>query len=59
MIASVYTGLGEKDNVFEWLEKSVEEHDATNWCIKVEPIFDDLHSDPRWKKLMEKMGLAD
>ena len=59
MIASVYAGLGEKDKVFEWLEKSVKEHDPTNWCTKVVPTFDDLHSDTRWRKLMEKMGLAD
>ena len=59
MIASVYAGLGEKNKVFEWLEKSVKEHDPTNWCTKVVPTFDDLHSDTRWRKLMEKMGLAD
>ena len=59
MIAVVYVGLGEKDKVFEWLLKSFEGHDAVNWCIKVEPIFDDLHSDIRWTKLMKKMGLTD
>jgi hypothetical protein len=44
---------------FEWLEKTFEGHDNTNWCIKVEPMFDDLHSNPMWTKLMERMGLAD
>jgi hypothetical protein len=51
--------LGNKDKTFDWLEKAFEEHDPVNWCIKVEPVFDDLHSYPRWTKLMEKMGLAD
>jgi len=59
MIASVYARMGDKDKVFEWLEKAFEEHDPNNLHIKVSPQFDDLHSDPRWKKLMEKMGLAD
>ena len=59
MIARVYAGLGEKDKTFEWLDKSVEVRDPENWCIKVDPYFDDLRSDPRWSKLMERMGLAD
>ena len=59
LIASVYASLGEKDKVFVWLEKALEKRDPNNWYIKVEPMFDDLHSDPRWTELMEKMGLAD
>ena len=59
LIASVYAGLGDKDKTFEWLEKAFEERDPNNFVIKVEPNFDDVRSDPRWTKLMEKMGLAD
>ena len=59
MIANVYSGLGDKDKAFEWLEKAFEERDNNNWSIKVTPTFDGLHSDPRWTKLMERMGLAD
>jgi hypothetical protein len=51
--------LGDLDNVFKWLEKAFEERDTALWNIKVEPVLDDVHSDPRWSKLMEKMGLAD
>jgi hypothetical protein len=59
MIAIVYSGLGDKDKVFEWLDKAFEERDPMNHFIKVEHEFDNLHSDPRWIKLMGKMGLAD
>jgi adenylate cyclase len=59
MIATIYISVGNHDKAFEWLEKAFKEHDTVNWCLKVEPMFDDLHSDPRWKILMEKMGLAD
>ena len=59
MIATVYTGLGDRDKAFEWLDKAFEECDSNNWFIKAQPVFDDLRSDPRWKKLMEKMGLAE
>jgi len=51
--------LGDKDRAFNWLEKAVEERSFINWCIKVDPKLEDLHSDPRWMSLMEKMGLAD
>jgi len=57
-IAAVYAGLGDKDKVFKWLEIAFEERDTNNFVVKVEPFFDDVHSDPRWTKLMEKMGLA-
>ena len=56
-IASVYAGLGETDKSFEWLDKSVEEHDSI-YFIKTSRIFDDLRSDPRWITLMGKMNLA-
>ncbi len=58
-IAAVYASLGNKDKVFEGLEIAFEERDTNNWCIKVDPMFDDVHSDSRWTKLMGKMGLAD
>ena len=59
LIASVYAGLGDTEKVFELLEIAFEEHDLHNFVIKEEPMFDDVHSDPRWTKLMERMGLAD
>ena len=58
LIAAVYTGLGDKNKAFKWLERAFEERDFTNWCIKEDPRLEDLHSDPRWTKLMERMGLA-
>jgi tetratricopeptide (TPR) repeat protein len=59
LIAALYGNLGDKDKAFEWLERGFEDHDSQNWCIKVEPMFDDLRSDPRWTDLMKKMNLAD
>ena len=58
-IAQVFAFRGEADKAFEWLEKAFEERDINNWFIKPAPMFDGLRPDPRWTKLMEKMGLAD
>ena len=57
-IAVIYSGLGEKDLAFEWLEKAYEAHSPLLVWIKVAPEFDPLHRDPRWKNLMKRMGLA-
>ena len=59
LIAGIYASLGDKEKEFEWLEKAFEERDTNNWCVKVSPMFDNVHSDPRWTRLMERMGLAD
>ena len=59
MIATIYSGMGETDKVFEWLDKAHEARDATQTFIRVHLPFYDLHSDPRWKEQMKKRGLAD
>ena len=59
MIAIVYSGIGEKDKVFEWLDKAYEERDVTQVFLKVYPTFINLHSDPRWTEQLKKRGLAD
>ena len=53
----VYAALGEKDTAFRLMFKSVEER--INWpiFIKADPLFDSLHSDPRWTELLRHMNL--
>src|SRR6058998_345400 len=51
------SGLGDKDQVFAWLEKAYEESHPYLSLINVEPIFDDLHSDPRFVALVRRAGL--
>lgn len=57
-IALVYTGLGEIDQAFEWLEKAYE--DRMGWLIwlNVEPKWDSIRADPRFKDLLRRIGLA-
>jgi tetratricopeptide (TPR) repeat protein len=58
MIAGIYAGLGDKDKVFEWLDKAYEAHDTLQWMIRNYYWFTDLHSDARWIEQMKKRGLA-
>ncbi len=54
--AMIYTGLGEIDKAFEYLEKSFEERSGFLPFLKVEPMLDPLRSDSRFQKLLTKIG---
>jgi TolB-like protein len=56
-IALVYTGLGQKDQAFAWLQKAFENHDRGLIFLKVDPPMDPLRSDPRFDQLMVRVGL--
>jgi tetratricopeptide (TPR) repeat protein len=56
-IALVYVGLGDKDQAFAWLEKAYQERHPYLILIKVEPVFDVLHSDQRFAALVRRIGL--
>jgi predicted Zn-dependent protease len=55
--AGVYTGLGDRDQAFKWLDKSVEERDDRLVYLEAEPMADPLRSDPRFAALMKRVGL--
>lgn len=56
-IAEIHAGLGEKDEAFQWLEKALEMREGPMVYLKVEPFFRELHSDPRFDKIMARVGL--
>ncbi|HEV7860415.1 MAG TPA: protein kinase [Pyrinomonadaceae bacterium] len=55
--AIVYIGLNDKENAFKFLEEAYTEHFITVAYLKVEPIFDDLHSDRRFADLIRRINL--
>jgi len=56
-IALVYAGLGEKDEAFIWLEKSYDARDKGLTYLKIDPCMDPLRSDPRFARLVQRVGL--
>jgi serine/threonine-protein kinase len=56
-IAAVHMGLGEMDEAFAWLDKAYAERDGSLLYITVPIAFDALSPDPRYKPLLQKMGL--
>jgi hypothetical protein len=58
-VASAYWELGDKEKVFEWLEKAYTEHDEQLTYLKNNVAFDNLRSDPRFKDLLKRVGLPE
>jgi eukaryotic-like serine/threonine-protein kinase len=56
-LAQIHTALGDPDKAFQELEKAYEEHSSWLVWLKVEPKFDSLRSDPRFTKLVQRIGL--
>jgi eukaryotic-like serine/threonine-protein kinase len=56
-IAQTEARLGDRDQVFSWLEKAYAERDSRIVALKVEPAFQDLHGDPRFQDLAKRIGL--
>jgi len=56
-IAEGYMRMGEKDKAFDWLEKAYEEHDSGLVSIGVEPMFDPVRRDPRFRDILRRMKL--
>jgi adenylate cyclase len=56
-IALIYGQLGDRDNAFRWLERAVEERSSFLLFIKVSPRVDPLRSDPRFRELLQRIGV--
>ena len=54
----VYAGTGDKDKTFAWLEKAFADRSVFLVFLKLEPLMETLHSDPRWKDLEKRIGVS-
>jgi hypothetical protein len=57
-VARIYMALGDRDYAFELLGQAAERHDQMMLNLKVDPTFDPLRSDPRFKELLARVGLT-
>jgi Tfp pilus assembly protein PilF len=53
--ATIYLGLGEKEKALDWLEKSYQDQESACWYFNVDPIYDSLRNEPRFKALVKKV----
>jgi len=52
-----YLGLGEYDEGFAWFEQAYQERSNMLQFLKVNPFYDPLREDPRFKDLVRRVGL--
>ena len=57
-IATLYTRAGMPEEAIQWFEKALIAHDPNMPYLNVDPIFDYLRDDPRFKNLIREIGLT-
>jgi hypothetical protein len=57
VFAKIYSGLGERDLAFEWLDKAYDEHDIWLFAVYSDETMNNIRSDPRFDKLLRKMRI--
>ena len=56
-VAAIYTGLGDQEHAFIWLDKAVEERDIWLMNLKVDPVFAKLRSSRKFSDLLARIRL--
>jgi tetratricopeptide (TPR) repeat protein len=56
-IARIQVAIGDKDQALDSLQAAFDDKSAGLVNLKVDPIFDPLHTDPRFTALLKRMGL--
>lgn len=56
-IALVYNAFGDREKAIDYLEKGVAEKDVRLVFLTVEPFWQNLQSEPRFRQLLKRMGL--
>jgi len=58
-IAGIHAFRGEPDRAFEWLNRELELSGPRGWSdLGVDPLFESLHADPRWLRMLETIGAS-
>jgi TolB-like protein/Tfp pilus assembly protein PilF len=57
-ISEAYMRMGEKEKAFDSLERAYDEHDSGLVSVGVDPLFDSVRSDGRFRDLLKRMRLS-
>ena len=58
-IATVHLGLGDKDAALALLERAVDTHDGGLVFLAVDPRYDPVRQDPRFLRVLRRIGFPD
>jgi predicted ATPase/Tfp pilus assembly protein PilF len=56
LVATACLALGDSDEAFRWFDQAVEERTSRFTSLRVEPRYAHLHEDPRFQRLLAKVG---
>jgi TolB-like protein len=56
-LAALYSQLGKRDEAFSHLAAAIDERDPFIIWLKIEPQYDSLRSDPRYRELLLRLNL--
>jgi serine/threonine-protein kinase len=55
VIAKLYAGLGDKVHAIDWLDRAYQDRIWAMTIMDLDPMYDNLRDEPRFKQLMRKM----
>ena len=55
-IAIAYEGLGQREEAMQWFEKAYSERSMNSWLLP-DPRLDKIGTDPRFQRILRRMGL--
>ncbi len=58
-LAMAHAGLGDDEQALDWLERAADERLLGYYLPSVEPAWDALRGHPRFKRLLQRLGLPD
>jgi hypothetical protein len=56
-LASIHAALGDRERAFQWLDQAAAERSFHLIYLNVWPELDPLRGDPRFRALVERLGL--
>ena len=57
LIAATYAAVGDHQEASRWLHKAVQQRDGILIFLNVDPMFEDLRSDPRYRAIIQQVDL--
>jgi TolB-like protein/Tfp pilus assembly protein PilF len=57
VMANAWIRLGEKDRAIAWMERAAEQRMFRIMHYAVDPDFESLHGEPRYERLLQRLGL--
>ena len=58
-IAEVYAHRRDLDSAFKWMERGIAQRDPGLRWLKIDPLYAAVRGDPRYKVLLQKVGLPE